>query len=190
MDIRPGVVAVRFMTGVRQQGSGALGRLLVPALLGIALAIAAGIALATVSPREEAGAPLRLGSLYRSELVQGPPAKSYVDRIHGLGITLSDAYIATYSGGGDKVVAWVGTAGSHDDAARLLERMVVAIADGSPVYSNLQRHVFSGLEVYEVDGPGGRHFFYVSRRSGTLLVWLTIAAADPESALALALEEF
>ena len=164
--------------------------LLAQVLFGLALVAAVAVAFGTnvLAPGDdqtgpppagvEPGPPAKLASLGLRSLVEGDEAMSQVDRMHGLGIAMTGAYIAEYALGSEKAIVWVGTAESAAAATDLLDRMVAAIADGGPVFGDLQKQSFSGQEVFQVEGPGGHHYFYVSSLSSELVVWLTIDAAD------------
>jgi hypothetical protein len=43
-----------------------------------------------------------------------------------------------------------------------MSAMTEGIVNGNPVFSNLKWLTIAGQEVFQVDGPGGEHFFYTS----------------------------
>jgi hypothetical protein len=171
--------------------------LLVQVVFGLALVAAVAVAFSAnvlgpgdLSAEEGTYLPKKLVNLGLVSVVQGDEAMNQVDRMHGLGIAMRDAYIAEYSLGSEKATVWVGIARDAAAATELLDRMVVTIADGNPVFSNLRKRDFSGQEVFQVDGPGGHHYFYASNMSSALVVWLTIDADDSASIMAQAIEFF
>ena len=111
--------------------------------------------------------PKRLGTLKLVEQREGPEAVTAVSRLHGTDINLVNAYIATYAGGNERLTAWVGQATSSPAATELMGKMVGGIGPGAAGFSNLKRlSITKGYhehEVYQVDGPGGKHFFYISK---------------------------
>ena len=88
------------------------------------------------------------------------------------------AYVTEYGLSDILVTAWVGTAESKDAAADLTERMTRAIGNGSSGFSNVRKMAVAGHDVFQVDGPGGKHFFCHSLKTGGRVVWLTIEGAD------------
>ncbi|MBI2851347.1 MAG: hypothetical protein HYX80_10000 [Chloroflexi bacterium] len=122
---------------------------------------------------------MKLGSF-----IEGSQALAQVNQLHGTTIDLSSAYIAEYSHDFNpyhndraRVTVWVGTARSNDAAAALLSRMVAGISTGNTPFSKPERVTVAGLDIYQVTGSGGDHFFYQSRESPDRVVWLTIEEA-------------
>ncbi len=130
-------------------------------------------------PRMQRDAPERLGNLHLVSTVEGPEALKGVSRLHGTDIGLTNAYIVEYAIGTERATVWVGNAESRDAAAGLTRRMVDSISEGGSVFNNLQRLIVTDLEVFQVDGPGGRHYFYNSGKQREAVVWLAIEADDP-----------
>lgn len=56
--------------------------------------------------------------------------------------------------------------------------MVTGIERGGSGFSNPQRLTIAGHEVFQVQGPGGKHFFCNSGEVRESVVWLTIEAAN------------
>ncbi len=142
-----------------------------------------------ISPRT-ADMPQSLGALERVSLVDGADAMSQVDRLHGTGITLANAYLAVYAHGAEKATVWVGVAGNSDAAAELSDRMINAISDGDTAFGNLRQLSVGGQQVFQVNGPGGEHFFYLSRQAPDRVVWLTVESDDSRTLLVEALSYF
>jgi hypothetical protein len=140
--------------------------------------------------REQLNVPERLGILQRVSSSDGPEAMARVDRLHGTDIQLTSAYIVEYVYGAERGTVWVGEAASSDDAVELTRRMVEAIAEGGSGFGNLQKLTIAGHEVFQVDGPGGQHFFYHSDRTREQVVWLIIDAADVLPILEQTLQNF
>jgi hypothetical protein len=134
-----------------------------------------------LDPQAQLVVPQQLGTLELIGSVEGSQALEQVTRLHGTDIDLQNAYIAEYARGNERATVWVGTAGSEEAAAELTRRMVEGIKKGGSGFSNLQRLAFGGLDVYRVKGPGGEHFFYVSRKLRKNVVWLTVDAVDATS---------
>ncbi len=135
-----------------------------------------------LAPRDQTGVPEKLGDIPLVDSTEGGEALRAISTLHGTDISLVDAYIATYAGGERRVMVWVGTAASPQAASELLQRMSQAIGRGEAGFSNPKRVTvtlnYHSHEVTEVEGRGGRHFFYQSREKGERVVWLTIEAPD------------
>ncbi|MBI4186367.1 MAG: hypothetical protein HY530_02530 [Chloroflexi bacterium] len=143
-----------------------------------------------LAPARQSKAPEQLGVLELVSTVEGPEAMSQVNRLHGVNINLVDAYIAEYAHGNERASAWVGRAESSHHAAELIQRMFQGIKDGNSTFGSPQQLSISGHDVFQVDGPGGQHFFYNSVKSGENVVWLTIEADDALSIVETALKSF
>jgi hypothetical protein len=131
-----------------------------------------------LTPQKQMSVPERLQTLELVNTIEGGEALSGISRLHGTDIKLETAYIAEYAVGTERATVWVGRAESRDAAADLTMRMIEGIEKGGSGFSNLQRLTVAGHEVFQVDGPGGEHFFYVSREQGERIVWLTVETAD------------
>lgn len=129
----------------------------------------------------------RLGDLKLVKKVEGAQALAQVSRLHGKEITLKSAFIAEYSSADERVTVWVSNAGSEAAAKDLISRMVRGIEDGNEMFSNLRRLTVSGLEVFQVAGSGGEHYFYIS---GDKVIWLTIQSKEALPLLQLAIRTF
>lgn len=130
----------------------------------------------------EDGVSKRLGELKLVSKVAGAEALTQINKLHGTNIKVIDAYIASYSGDGARVMVWVGTAEDNNAAAELIGRMVEGISRGNASFTNLRRLTinqgYHSHEIFQVDGPGGKHFFFLSKQSQDRIVWLTLEADD------------
>ncbi len=147
-----------------------------------------------LAPRTQSGGPKQLGDLQLVSSIEGSEALAQVNRLHGIDIEMVNGYIAEYARGNERVTVWVGSAESSDTARELLTRMVDGIAEGNPSFSNLTRlsiaQGYHSHEVFQVDGAGGKHFFYISRKNDTQVIWLTVEATDALGILEQALDTF
>ncbi len=147
-----------------------------------------------LSPQKQGGMPQRLGALKLVEQSGGPEALAAVSRLHGTDIELTTADIATYARDNERLTTWVGKAASSAAAEELMMRMEEGIGKGTSGFSNLKRlsikQGYHDHEVYQVDGPGGKHFFYISKLSQDKVVWLTIQAENAGSLLETAINTF
>jgi hypothetical protein len=143
-----------------------------------------------LAPSKQAGVPERLGSLKLIRSIEGPEALAQVRKLHGGDVGLVSAYIVHYAADGDRATVWIGTGESGDAAAELTRQMVKAIEEGDTSFSHPQRLSIAGQEVFQVEGPGGEHFFYNSTKLRERVVWLTIEAADARSLLERAVKIF
>lgn len=142
----------------------------------------------------QAGVPGRLGELKLVSSVEGADALAQINKLHGTEINLVEAYIGNYARGDEQVTAWVGRAASSELAAELIRRMVAGISQGDTGFSDLKRlsiaQGYHSHEVFQVEGPGGKHFFYVSKQSQDKIVWLTVEADDAMTIVEQALNTF
>lgn len=134
-------------------------------------------------PRKQSGIPESLGKLELISSVEGAEALAQVNKLHGTGINLVWAYIAKYADKGERITVWVGKAEDSNTAAGLINKMTEGIARSGSGFSNLRQltikvSAYSDHNVFQVDGPGGKHFFYLSHGTQDKVVWLTIEAAD------------
>ncbi len=143
-----------------------------------------------LAPQKQLGVPEQLGTLELIGTIEGSEALAQIRRLHGTEIKLVSAYIAEYAHGNERATVWVGRTESRDAAVELIMKMLQAIEKGGSGFSNLQRLEIAGREVFRVDGPGGKHFFYHSKELRTEVVWLTVEAADALPILEQALETF
>ena len=131
-----------------------------------------------LSPEKQEGVPEQLGRLELVSSIVGSDALSQINSLHGTNINLVTAYIASYARSNERVTIWVGYAETSDSASELITIMIDGIADGNPVFSNLQQLTVAGHEVFQIEGVGGEHFFYQSEKPRESVVWLSIEAAD------------
>ena len=132
-----------------------------------------------LAPQKQAGVPERLGTLELVSIIEGSEALAQIEKLHGTDINLVEAQVATYARGStERITVWVSRAESSDAAVELTRMMVEGINRGNSVFSNLRRLTVSSHEVFQVDGPGGEHFFYNSREPRERVVWLAIEAGD------------
>lgn len=143
-----------------------------------------------LNPPKAAGVPDKLAGLELDSQVEGPEALARINQLHGTDIRLVKAYIAEYSHGNQRVTAWVAAADSPQGAAELIRRMAQGIERGGSAFSNLQRLTIGDQEVFEVEGPGGKSFFYHAKEPADRVVWLTIAAPNAMPLLGQAVKTF
>jgi hypothetical protein len=127
---------------------------------------------------QNSAVPERWQKLELVSTIEGEEALASVNRLHGTEISLVSVYVADYARGTEGATAWVGQAVNKETAAELLEIMVRGIARGGAGFTNLQGITINGQEAFQVDGPGGAHFFYIPREQPDRVVWLTVNAAD------------
>lgn len=143
-----------------------------------------------LAPRTQVEVPERLGTLELVSSIEGSEALAQVNRLHGTGINLVTAYIAEYASGNQRVTVWAGGVETSGAAAELTRRMVEGIAGGNSGFSNLQRLTIVDHEIFQVDGAGGEHFFYRSRKAGEMVIWLTVEAVEARPILEQAVKLF
>lgn len=150
-----------------------------------------------VLPKKYAGAPEKLGNMKIGSIIEGPAAMAQVNQLHGTDIELVSVFIVEYSHdfnpyhkNDEQVTVWVGKTKSDELALELTERMFEGIRDGgSSGFRNPQKLSVDGYEVFQIDGPGGTHFFYPAA-DPPRVVWLTIQSKDASTLLQEALKNF
>ncbi len=146
-----------------------------------------------LAPAKQSGVPERLGKLELASSVKGSEAVAQVSKLHGINVVLVDALLAEYGSGKEKVTVWVGEAENSQAALELIERMAAKITQSQSGFSNVRQLTISKSyhthNVFQVDGPGGQHFFYNSKQLERV-VWLTIQSANPMAILEEAIDRF
>lgn len=166
-------------------------------VLGILSAIWFSFGRNVLSPVRSPEAPEQLAGMKLGKIIEGPEALAQVSKLHGTDVGLVSAFIAEYShdfnpyhNNNERVTVWVGKTESSDAARELTARMWKAIEDGGSPFSDPQRLVIFGREVFQVKGPGGEHFFYDSNRADKQVIWISVVAGNALSVLDEALESF
>jgi hypothetical protein len=134
-----------------------------------------------LSPGKQGGMPESIGNLELVSTVAGSQALAQIDRLHGTDIKLVTAYIAEYVYDRyerQHATVWVGVAESGEAATQLLSRMLDGITGSGSGFGNLKKVAVAGQDIFQVDGPGGKHFFYQPREGAERVIWLSIEAAD------------
>jgi len=170
---------------LRLGGEGGRSRtaLLVVALV-LALVLAAGVTLGLRSVSdsgETTPAPAELAGHQLVQALVGAEAVTEVNRLHGKGLDIMDAWIGRYEGGG---MIWVAEAGSEENARQLLDDMVRGIENGDSPYQGLTRNEFQGVSMYAVRDTSQHHFFY---QMSTQVVWVATPPGTEEAFLSEAL---
>lgn len=154
---------------------------LVPAvslLFGLLVIVGVGAGLWSVTADQESTpAPRELAGYRLVEAVVGPEAIDEINRLHGTGIEIVDAWIGRYQGGGG---VWVSQASSGAKARELLDEMVTNIQDGGSPFRGLTRQEFQGMPLYSVRDSRLVHYFY---QTGTQVVWVATPPGDEENFL-------
>ena len=148
-----------------------------------------------IGPRLQSDAPQRLGDMELTGVVRGAEAIAQVNRLHGLEVNLTDALIASYAHnspyhGDSRATIWIGWAENPGSAATLTRRMVEGLEKEDTPFSNLRSIKVGQSEVFQLDGPGGQHFFYQSSKKEDAVVWANIEAGDALIVLEQTLEKF
>lgn len=145
-------------------------------------------------PTSSSSVPQFVGALGLTNSVEGPEAQAEINKLHGTDITLSNAYIAQYSGryGGAHMQVWVGQAATQSEAMDLMQRMVAGINRGGTPFSNARQETIAGRNLWQADGTDGSFFFYISQNPNTRVVWITLqhSQGTTESLLESALKVF
>jgi hypothetical protein len=150
-----------------------------------------------LSPPKHPGVPEELAGMKLGNFKDGPEALAQVNKLHGAGIELANAFIAEYSHdfnpyheNNERLYVWVGETINPEMATALTADMVKAIGTGSQGFSAPKPLTINGWEVFQVAGPGGEHFFYTSSKTPTRIIWLIVKSNNSLSVLDKALEVY
>lgn len=168
-----------------------------PGLVLIQLAVIAAILAAiwvsfgqnVLKPARE-GIPQELGTLKLDSKIEGDEALRQVSQLHGVNVELVSAVIATYSHSAESVKVWSGRAADAASATELVNRMVQAIQKGTSPFTNMRQITVQGSNVYQLEGPGGDHFFYISPKAPERVIWLQVVSPGPLALVEHALHTF
>jgi hypothetical protein len=173
-----GKTSIPTVTGKKRTRSGLLQLSIV---IGILALVGGSFLFKVLSPQTPEDVPGQLGDMKLGSFVEGTQALAQVNQLHGTTIDLQEAYIAEYSHDFNpyhpdkaRVTVWVGTSRNNNAAAALLNRMANGIAGGRGSFTEMEKVSVSGIDVFQVKGPGGEHFFYQSKVSPDRVVWLII----------------
>ncbi|MBI4296609.1 MAG: hypothetical protein HY667_05790 [Chloroflexi bacterium] len=168
-------------------------------VVGIVAIIGISFAVNILGAQKHPGVPEKLLEMKVGNYASGPQALNQVNQLHGTRIELADAIIAEYSHdfnpyhkNDEKVSVWIGKTKTIAEATDLLGRMYQGIQQGkgNTPFSNATRQIVDGHEVFQVDGGGGKHFFYAAGDPEPRIVWLTINSDNTGSILKEALKSF
>ncbi|MBI2869778.1 MAG: hypothetical protein HYX96_08145 [Chloroflexi bacterium] len=158
--------------------------LLLQALVVIILLSLTGVAFSqnVLSGRGGENLPQVVAGLKVVRHLHGDEARANINRLHGLNITLSQAYVIWYEGDKGRATVWVGDSETQVEAAELLNRMVEAIRRTGPS-DMLTQVTVSGHPVWRMEEASGEFFFYQSHELKNRVVWVTVEAGDALSFL-------
>lgn len=137
-------------------------------------------------PREST-APEHWGTLRLVSRAEGPEALAQISRLHGSDLDLVSAYVAHYANERERVMVWVGKAENGSQATALTRKMAQALGKGGTGFGSAQPLTIDGREVFQVEGPGGKHFFYSSQER---VVWLSVEVGNARALLEQAINIF
>lgn len=136
------------------------------------------------------GVPQELGTLKLDSKIDGDEALRQVSQLHGVNIELVSAFVATYSHSAQSVKVWSGRAADAASATELINRMVQGIQKGTSPFTNMQQITVQGSSVYQLEGMGKDHFFYVSPKAPERVIWLEVVSSSPLALVEHALHTF
>ncbi len=154
--------------------------------------IAISFGVNVLGAKSHEGVPKTLLEMKLGNYIDGATALNQVSQLHGTGIELTGAIVASYSHdfnpyhkNDDRADVWIGKTKSSVAATDLLDRMIKGIqtGKGNTPFSNVQKISVEGYEVYQVDGPGSSYYFYAVRDTNPRVIWLTINSANPSAVL-------
>lgn len=168
-------------------------------VIGIIAAIGISFAINVLGAQKHPGVPEKLFEMKVGNYVSGSQALNQVSQLHGMNIELAGAIVAEYSHNfnpyhrnDEKVSVWIGKTNTIAEAVDLLNRMYqgIQIGKGSTPFSNATKLTVDGHEVFQVEGPGGKHYFYAIGDPEPRVVWLTISSPNADGILREALKSF
>jgi len=131
--------------------------------------------------------PGNVGGYNLTDLVEGEAAQANIEMLHGgVGIEVTDAFVATYTRDRESFILWISVSGTEDDAHYLLDIMDEKIP-ASTVFTNRQVLQTESNTYYYVTGAGMENFYWVE---GTRVFWVGIMAQNLMEALQLIINNF
>ncbi|MBI4333714.1 MAG: hypothetical protein HY673_20830 [Chloroflexi bacterium] len=115
--------------------------------LAIIIFLGAGLLNYTASFSERT-LPHNIAGLPLTQSMSGDEARREVNQLHGLDITLQDAWIGHY--GGQAAIIWVSLSPTENDSSYLMSAMMTRIRQGNAYFGNLQEMAIEGQKVYTV----------------------------------------
>lgn len=118
--------------------------------------------------------PHNIAGLSMTDTMTGDEAKREVNQLHGLNITLQDAWIGHY--GGQRATVWVSVSPTENDSTYLMSTMIGKIRQGNPYFGNLQEMAIDGQKIFSLNARDGqKHYVYqVDRR----VIWIAAPAGN------------
>lgn len=134
---------------------------------------------ATDTP-ESAALPDTLAGLSLTAESYGPEAVSEITRLHDQKFPLSSGAYGMYGSQGGMAMLWVAGAPAKLMAARMVDEMEQAIANGDSPFKPIETREGNGRILYELTGMGQRHYYF---QSNNLVIWLAVDDPIAETAL-------
>jgi hypothetical protein len=153
------------------------------AAAGVALLLfACGFWLYTLKDAGPSAAPLpeTLAGLPLVRARDGEVAVEELARMHGVDFPFVSGAVGEYSSGKEAIV-WVSGLSTVTMADQMVADMHARISEERSPFTPVGQRRAGGRIVYELDGMGGKHFYF---RSGELVIWMAVDARLAESALA------
>jgi hypothetical protein len=165
------------------------GRLLPTVLLVVGIAVillggATGRYVQILSAPREAPLPASLAGRQLQASSYGVQAVAEIARLHGSDFPLTSAAVGSY-GMSAEIRIWTAGTGIGWMARRMTLAMNEAISDGNSPFTPLGERMIEGRSVYELEGMGQRHYYFIA---GPYLVWLAAESSVAPIALKEALE--
>ncbi len=129
---------------------------------------------------EQAAIPDSLGSLQRTEVITGQEAQSYIDRLHGKGVTPEANFIARYTSEDSEATFFISQYREKTDASEAESKMVTLIRNGHPVFGHYREMMMKGKTIRLCLGMGQAHFFFAHHDR---VYWLSVDMPVAQSAL-------
>jgi hypothetical protein len=136
----------------------------------VAAALAAPHALRLMNPAA-ASLPPTLGGMPIQGAIYAAQAIETIDQMHDNDFPLSSGAVGVY-GPFNEAVLYISGAPTEGLARRMTVEMTEKIAESDTPYTPTGEERTGGVDVYELEGHGQKHFYY---QVGKLLIWL---AAD------------
>lgn len=118
--------------------------------------------------------PTQLAGMTRVEAIGGQEAISSVGQLHGLDITLAEAFVVTYQGKDLQMTIWYSEGKNGQEATQLYQAMDKKMPQTS-AFKDYKTVKVDGKDMKYVSGMGQDHYYW---QSGKRVMWVAISGGN------------
>lgn len=129
---------------------------------------------ASQPPIDEKLFPTQLAGMTRVEAIGGQEAISSVGQLHGLDITLAEAFVVSYQGKDLQMTIWYSEGKNEQEATQLYQAMDKKMPQTS-AFKDYKTVKVDGKDTKYVSGMGQDHYYW---QSGKRVMWVAISGGN------------